>query len=179
MNKEEILANYTQEHNNFSKPYYENKKAKSKALGLYLTPETLVETIKRQVLKKLPAQAQEAVRQAFENGNLRGLRVVREYTLNNPKDLKPDCLYPDGKTPKPAYRFSELTPAQKDDVWQMILDENEFIYEHQNIWYQCDVELLARKDELKAKPILSMDEEQEKQELSSMFPEGEGKEAGE
>ncbi len=157
MNKDEILAKHREQHGNLSKPYYENKRAKSRALGLYLTTDTLVETAQRRVLKQLPTQAQQAVRQAFENGQHKRIKVVRECDGNlNCKD-------------KPYKRFSELTSPQKDEVWQMILDEDEFNYEHQDIWANCDIELKARKEELEAKPNPTMDEEDEVDELRAFL----------
>lgn len=157
MNKNEILAKYMEQHNNLSKPYYENKKAKSKALGLYLTPQTLVETAKRQTLKQLPAQAQGAVRLAFNNGQHRRLKIARECDENlNCQD-------------KPYKRFSELTSTQKNEVWQMILDEDEFNYSHQDIWANCDIELKARLVELEARPNPTIDEEDEIDELKALL----------
>lgn len=159
MNKNEILAKYREQHDNLSKPYYQLKRERSKALGLYLTTETLVETAQRRVLKQLPAQAQSAVRQAFESGQHRIKKVVRECDEN---------LNFEGK---PYKRFSELSSTQKDAVWQMILDEDGFNYDHQNIWANCDNELRARKEELEAKSRLTMDEEGELGELKTWFKE--------
>lgn len=157
MNKSEILAKYREQHNNLSQPYYENKRAKARTLRLYLTPQTLVETSKRQVLRQLPQVAQTAIREAFEGGGYKRIKVVRECGGNlNCKD-------------KPYRRFSELTSPQKDEVWEMILDEDEFNYEHQNIWMGCDAELRERLAELEAETSLTMDEEDEVDELRAFL----------
>lgn len=168
MNKEEILAKYKEQHDNLSEPYYQLKRQRAKALRLYLTPVTLVETAQRRVLKQLPEQAQLAVRQAFEDGQHRIKRVVTEYTLNSPKDATPSCSYINEtglSISKPSKRFSDLTSPQKEAVWQMILDEDEFNYTHQDIQANCNAELKVREEELKAKPNLTIDEEEELEEL--------------
>jgi len=131
MTREETISKYKQEHNRLSESYYSNKHKKSKRVRLYLTPQTLVETSKRRVLRQESAKEQDSVKRELETGVHQERYIVREHDGNF------------NFANHPFKRFKDLTPVQRETIWGMVLDEDEFNYEHQNIWMRCNEELQA------------------------------------
>ncbi len=156
----EIQAEYQGRHAVLSSPYYEAKRLKAKNAGVYLTTQTLCETAQRRIIRQLSKDEQDAVRQLFLDGALCDAFVVRECD----KDLKFEG--------KPYRRLADLSPATRDAAWEMILDEDEFNFAHQDIWIECGTKFRARLDELKAQGTLLAAESEEKAQLEARASQG-------
>jgi len=152
--RDEIIAKYLREHDELSNAYYIQKRERAKRIGLYLTPQTLIETEKRRILKQEPESSVERERRRgripsddtprterdrvwdrFEKGEHQERMICRECEVDGNGELKFDG--------KPFKRFKDLTPKQKAAVWEMILDEDEFNEKHVQIWDRCNQELTA------------------------------------
>jgi len=135
MTRDEIIEKYMKQHNELSYRYYETKREKAKRIGLYLTPNTTVETGKRGILRNKATREQNKIKREFERGEYQNMPVVRE--------LEIDEMGRFNFVGKPFRCFKDLTPSQKDVIWEMILDEDEFNEEHAQIWDKCNQELIA------------------------------------
>jgi len=152
---DEILTEYRGKHDVLSSPYYTTKRLKARSAGVYLATQTLCETAQRRILRETTKDEQDAVRQRFLDGALCDVFVVRECDENMKFDGRP------------YRRFADLSPETQDATWEMILDEDEFNFAHQDIWIECGSKLRVRLDELVVKGPLSGAESEEKAQLEA------------